>query len=50
MIHTAAQMEIAPEAAELPELPWMTMLGWYLTVMMNDDSASTAASVAAAAS
>ena len=35
------RMEILPAAVEMPELPWLMMLGWYLAVMMHrDDSAA----------
>lgn len=47
MIRLASHMEIEPVAAELPELPWMAMLGWYLAVMMNNDSAGATAAMAA---
>ena len=40
-------MEVLPAAAQLPERPWVMMLGWYLAVMMHSDDAS-AATVAAA--
>ena len=30
-----ADLMIEAEAAEMPELPWMVMLGWYLIVMMQ---------------
>jgi hypothetical protein len=34
-------MQILPAAGTMPELPWLTMLGWYLAVMMHrDDSAA----------
>lgn len=49
MVRLAAQMEITPLAAELPEMPWMAMLGWYLAVMMHDDSSAAASAGAAAA-
>lgn len=48
MLRLGAQMEIAPLAAELAELPWMAMLGWYLAVMMHNDSAAAAAGAGAA--
>ncbi|HWM91609.1 MAG TPA: hypothetical protein VN493_12655 [Thermoanaerobaculia bacterium] len=43
VLRMTAQMEIEPMAAELPELPWMAMLGFYLAVMMRNDSAAAAA-------
>ena len=41
-VHLSATVEIHPDAAGRSELPWIVMLGWYLTVMMYMDSASTA--------
>lgn len=48
ILRLEAHMEIAPPAAALPELPWMSMLGWYLAVMMHNDSAAAAVSAGAA--
>jgi len=42
-VHLSATVEIQPDAADVPELPWIVMLGWYLTVMMYMDTAATAA-------
>lgn len=42
-IHLSAAVEIQPDAAGMPELPLIVMLGWYLTVMMYMDTAATAA-------
>lgn len=42
-VHLSATVEIQPDAAGMPELPLIVMLGWYLTVMMYMDTASTAA-------
>lgn len=47
LIHLSARVEIEPQAIELAELPWLTMLGWYLIVMMYMDSAASAGAVAA---
>jgi len=43
VVHLSAKVDFQPQAAAIPELPWMVMLGWYLTVMMHMDSASAAA-------
>ena len=43
IVHLSATVEIQPDAAGLPELPLIVMLGWYLTVMMYMDAASTGA-------
>ena len=42
LIHLSALVEIQREAIGLAELPWLVMLGWYLIVMMNMDSAASA--------
>jgi hypothetical protein len=42
MLHMSALTEIHPLAKEVPEMPWMVILGWYLTVMMHMDSAAAA--------
>src|SRR4030095_6644750 len=39
VIHQSAKVEIQPSAVGIPELPLIMMLGWYLIVMMNVDSA-----------
>jgi hypothetical protein len=44
LIHLSAIVEIQPSARRLPELPWIVMLGWYLTVMMHTDSAAASGS------
>jgi hypothetical protein len=43
ILHMSAAVEIYPAAKDLPEMPWMVLLGWYLTVMMQRDSATVAA-------
>jgi len=48
LFHLSAQVEIAQAAAELPELPWLVALGWYLAVKMHDDAGGAAAAAAAA--
>jgi len=47
MLHMSSVAEIHPLAKDIPETPWMTLLGWYLTVMMHMDSAAVAAAAAA---
>lgn len=47
LLRLSSTVDIQPAATSLSELPWLVMLGWYLTVMMHVDSA---AAVAAAAS
>ena len=43
MLHMSAVTEIHPLAKDILEMPWMVLLGWYLTVMMHMDSAAVAA-------
>ncbi len=45
VFHLSSQMEILPAAAGLGELPWMAVLGWYLTVISHQEAAATAAIV-----
>jgi len=40
-VHLSATVEIQPDSAGMTELPWIVMLGWYLTVMMYLDTATT---------
>ncbi len=40
---SSAEVTILPQAKEMPELPWMVSLGWYLIIMMQNDSAATTA-------
>jgi hypothetical protein len=47
LVHLSATVEIQPDAAGVPELPWVVMFGLYLAVMMSSDTASTAGAVAA---
>lgn len=37
---SSAEVTILPEARNLPELPWMVCLGWYLIIMMQSDAAA----------
>jgi hypothetical protein len=43
VFRTSASLTIEPHAAQVPELAWLVMLGWYLVVMMRRDSAAAAA-------
>ena len=43
LVHLSAKVDIRPNAAGVPELPWVVMFGWYLTVMMYMDTAAIAA-------
>jgi hypothetical protein len=38
VLRLSSTVEIQPAAASLTELPWLLMLGWYLTVMIHVDS------------
>ena len=37
-----SQLEILPSLERMPEMPWLLLFGWYLVVMMHQDSAATA--------
>jgi len=50
MFKTQALVEIESLAADLPELPLLVLLGWYLMVLRNEDAAAGAAAVSAVAS
>lgn len=43
MFHMSAVVEILPAGQDLPELPWLVILGWYLAIMMHQDAAAAAA-------
>jgi hypothetical protein len=43
ILHMSSTVQIHEAARKLPELPWMALLGWYLTVMMHIDRAAVAA-------
>jgi hypothetical protein len=44
-VRQESQLEVMPPLLRMPELPWLILFGWYLVVMMHDDSAATAAIV-----
>lgn len=41
MTGLSAAVEIEPAGADLPELPWLVLLGWYVAVMLHQDSSMT---------
>ncbi len=45
-LHLSSKTEVNSIAKNIPEMPWMVMLGWYLTVMMYMDNAAAATIVA----
>jgi hypothetical protein len=45
VIHPSAEVVIEPEADKMAELPWLLMLGWYLTVMLDMDTAAIVAAI-----
>jgi hypothetical protein len=47
VLHRAANLTIARRATDLPELPMMVMLAWYLDVMMMNDAAAVSTVAAA---
>jgi hypothetical protein len=42
LFRQSALVEVLPAALPLAELPWMVMLGWYLIILMYQDSAAVA--------
>ena len=50
VFRTGSEVEIAPGALRMPELPVLVLLGWYLLLRINQDSAAAAAVAIAAAS
>lgn len=47
LVRLSAKVEIQPDQAGKPELPWVVMLGWYLVVMMYVDTVTATSAVAA---
>lgn len=43
IIHLSSYVDLFSNAIIIPELPWMIMLGWYLTIMMHQDAAAAVA-------
>ena len=39
ILHLSSDVQVQDLATALPELPWLVMLGWYLTVMQHRDAA-----------
>ena len=48
LVRLSASVTIEPYALALPELPWLTMFGWYLVVMMYMDASGASVAIAAA--
>jgi hypothetical protein len=48
-LHKSSFVDVYPAALQIPELPWMVILGWYLTIMLQQDDAAASAAVAASA-
>jgi hypothetical protein len=42
LVRLAADVTVLPEGARMPALPWVVMLGWYLIVLMHEDSSAAA--------
>lgn len=40
LVRPSAIVEVLPEAVRLAELPWLVMLGWYLVILMYEDSSA----------
>ncbi|HEY3570429.1 MAG TPA: hypothetical protein VGP73_21040 [Thermoanaerobaculia bacterium] len=49
VFRTGSEVEIAPGALRMPELPVLVLLGWYLLLRINQESAAAAAVIAAVA-
>lgn len=45
-LHLSSATEIHPLAKNIPEMPWMVLFGWYLTVMMYMDNATMTSATA----
>ena len=50
MFKMQALIDIYPEARDLPELPLLVLVGWYLMILRRDDAAAGAAAASAVAS
>lgn len=46
ILHMSSGAEIHTSTKDIAEMPWMVLLGWYLTVMMYMDSAAAVAATA----
>lgn len=46
LVRLSVEVQTAPAALALPELPWLVMLGCYLVVNMRSDAEASAATVA----
>ena len=40
LLHMSSLVTLQPAAAALDELPWLAALGWYLTIMIYEESAA----------
>jgi hypothetical protein len=49
ILHLSSIVDIRPSARAMPELPWLVMFGWYLSIKMSQDATGAAAAGAAAA-
>lgn len=47
LLHLSSDVGITHAGAEVPELPWLVMLGWYLTVQLHNDASSASAAAVA---
>ncbi|MBN1933859.1 MAG: hypothetical protein JW934_04290 [Anaerolineae bacterium] len=47
--HQSAEVNVLPAGEDLPELPWMILLGWYLAVMMHTDAIAASVTTMVAA-
>jgi len=49
LMKQSAELRVEPEAASLPELSLLALLGWYVLILMSKDAGGAAAAAAAAA-
>jgi hypothetical protein len=45
MLHMSSVTEIHPLARNIPEMPWMVSLGWYLAVLISIEASAAAGTV-----
>jgi hypothetical protein len=46
--HFSAKVDVLPDFARQSEMPWLIMLGWYLRILVSQDSAAAVAATTAA--
>lgn len=46
-IRREAALKVMPGLARMPEMPWLLLFGWYLVVMLHENSAASVAVISA---